>query len=51
MMVGLYKSSVNDELKTMESIIEICPDTVRIYPVVVLEGTKLQNFMKAESIN
>lgn len=41
MMVGLYKSSVNDELKTMESIIEICPDTVRIYPVVVLKGTKL----------
>lgn len=41
MMVGLYKSSFNDELKTMESIIEICPDTVRIYPVVVLKGTKL----------
>lgn len=41
MMVGLYKSSVNDERTTMERIIKIRPDTVRIYPVVVLKGTKL----------
>lgn len=41
MMVGLYKSSINDERLTMERIIKIRPDTVRIYPVVVLKGTKL----------
>ena len=41
MMVGLYKSSGDDEWKTMERIVEIHPDTVRIYPVVILKGTKL----------
>lgn len=41
MMVGLYKSSVSDERLTMERIIKIRPDTVRIYPVVVLKGTRL----------
>lgn len=41
MMVGLYQSTMNDELDTMDSIIDIHPDTVRIYPVVVLKGTKL----------
>lgn len=41
MMVGLYQSTLNDELDTMKKIIEIHPDTVRIYPVVVLKGTKL----------
>lgn len=41
MMVGLYKSSMKDELDTKDRIIKIHPDTVRIYPVVVLKGTKL----------
>lgn len=41
MMVGLYQSTLNDELDTMKKIIKIHPDTVRIYPVVVLKGTKL----------
>ncbi len=41
MMIGLYKSTADDELETMERIIEICPDTVRIYPVVILKNTKL----------
>lgn len=41
MMVGLYKSTLNDELDTMKKIIKIHPDTVRIYPVVVLKDTKL----------
>lgn len=41
MMVGLYKSSGEDEWETMEKIVEIHPDTVRIYPVVILKNTKL----------
>lgn len=40
-MVGLYKSHFTEECLTMDSVIEIKPDTVRIYPVVILRGTKL----------
>lgn len=40
-MVGLYKSHFSDECITMDKVIEIHPDTVRIYPVVILKGTKL----------
>lgn len=46
-MVGLYKSSGDDEHETMEKIIEIRPDTVRIYPVVILKGTKLAEIYEA----
>ncbi|WP_028509933.1 radical SAM protein [Ruminococcus sp. NK3A76] len=41
MMVGLYKSTREKELATMRKIIDIRPQTVRIYPVVILKGTKL----------
>lgn len=41
MMVGLYKSTPDDELRTAEEIIKCRPDTVRIYPVAVLRGTRL----------
>ncbi|MBR5514117.1 MAG: radical SAM protein [Ruminococcus sp.] len=41
MMVGLYKSDMADEYETLEKVIAIRPDTVRIYPVVILKGTKL----------
>ena len=41
MMVGLYKSSAEKERETLKKIIEIKPDTLRIYPVVILKGTKL----------
>ena len=41
MMTGLYMSSFREETETARRIIEIKPDTVRIYPVVVLKGTKL----------
>lgn len=46
MMIGLYKSTREDEFDTMDSIIEIHPDTVRIYPVVVLKGTKLAELLE-----
>lgn len=41
MMIGLYGSSEKDELETAEKIISIRPDTMRIYPVVILRGTRL----------
>lgn len=40
-MIGLYKSHFSEECETMEKVLEIHPDTVRIYPVVILKGTKL----------
>lgn len=47
MMVGLYKSYFSDEFHTMDKFIEIHPDTVRIYPVVILKGTKLAELYKS----
>ena len=41
MMVGLYESTMQDERFTVDSIVSISPDIVRIYPVVVLKGTRL----------
>lgn len=41
MMIGLYGSTPETEIETMNKIIEIKPDTVRIYPVVILKGTHL----------
>ncbi|MBR4092486.1 MAG: radical SAM protein [Oscillospiraceae bacterium] len=41
MMVGLYQSTESDDYFTMCEIIALKPDTVRIYPVVVLKDTKL----------
>ena len=41
MMIGLYRSTCDDELETMHRILEIAPDTLRIYPVVILRGTRL----------
>jgi histone acetyltransferase (RNA polymerase elongator complex component) len=41
MMVGLYTSTLEDEYYTMREIIKLEPQTVRIYPTVVLKGTHL----------
>lgn len=41
MMTGLYGDSKESTYKTAERIIALCPDTVRIYPTVVLRGTRL----------
>lgn len=46
-MIGLYKSSWEDEWHTMEQVIALHPDTVRIYPVVILRGTKLARLYEA----
>lgn len=46
MMIGLYKSSPEKERESFEKICGLCPDTLRIYPVVILEDTKLGELYK-----
>ena len=41
MMTGLYGSDKNESIVTARKIIELKPDTVRIYPTVVMENTEL----------
>ena len=41
MMTGLYKSDFDKDLQTALEIIKLKPDTVRIYPTVVLKNTHL----------
>lgn len=49
MMTGLYGSDGDESLETAEKIIVLSPDTVRIYPTVVLENTHLAElFEKGE---
>lgn len=43
---GLYKSTIEDEQQTIEGVLKIEPDTIRIYPIVVIEGTKLADYYK-----
>ena len=42
MMVGLPDSTREDELKTAYDLIKLKPKIVRIYPVLVIKGTKLE---------
>lgn len=46
-MVGLYGSTLADEYDTLEQLLRCRPDTMRIYPTVVLEGTKLAECCQA----
>lgn len=47
MMTGLYGSTDADSIETAEKIVELKPDTVRIYPTVVLENTHLCELYKS----
>ena len=42
MMVGLPESTKLDELRTARDLIRLKPKMVRIYPVLVIKGTKLE---------
>ena len=42
MMVGLPDSTRIDEINTTKSLIKLKPKIVRIYPVLVIKGTKLE---------
>ena len=47
MMTGLYGSTPETDLFTAKEIISLEPDTVRIYPTVILEETRLGEFYKS----
>ena len=46
MMTGLYGSNAEKDILTAEKLIRLKPDTVRIYPTVVLENTELSEKYK-----
>ena len=48
MMVGLPESTRKDEINTAKELIKLKPKMVRIYPVLVLKGTKLEKELKEE---
>ena len=47
MMTGLYKSTDERDIETAKDIISLSPDTVRIYPTIVLENTRLAELLKS----
>lgn len=47
MMTGLYGSDRAESLETARQFIGLQPDTVRIYPTVVLRGTRLAQLMES----
>lgn len=42
MMTGLYLSNDEKDIYTAQKIIELKPDTVRIYPTITMKGTHLE---------
>ena len=46
MMTGLYGSDDEKDIYTAKRIIDLKPDTVRIYPTIVLENTHLAELFK-----
>ena len=46
MMVGLPESTRIDEINTAKALIKLKPKMVRIYPVLVIKGTKLEDDYK-----
>lgn len=47
MMTGLYLSTPEKDYETAREIAALGPDTVRIYPVVILKGTKLGELLQS----
>ena len=44
MMIGLYMSDAYKDIKTAKAFIELKPDTVRIYPTVIMKDTDLADY-------
>lgn len=51
MMTGLYGSTYEKDILTAKKIISLSPDTVRIYPTIVLENTLLEEKYKLHEYN
>lgn len=47
MMTGLYGSSPEDDILTINKIAELSPDTVRVYPTAIIDGTQLGELFKS----
>ncbi len=47
MMTGLYGASPEDDSFTADELIKLKPDTVRIYPTVILGGTRLADLYQS----
>ncbi len=47
MMTGLYRSDEQSDLETAKRLAALRPDTMRVYPTVVLEGTRLAALYRA----
>lgn len=43
MMIGLPESTEQDDIQTAKDLIKLKPKIVRIYPVLVIKGTELEN--------
>ena len=49
MMTGLYGSDFETDKYTAKEFIALKPDTVRIYPTVVMKGTALEKYYLEKS--
>lgn len=47
MMTGLFGSNDEKDIFTANELIKLEPETVRIYPTIVLEGTRLAELMRS----
>ena len=47
MMVGLYGDSEESVFDTAQKLLQLEPDTMRIYPTVVIKGTELANLWES----
>ncbi|MBQ6335963.1 MAG: radical SAM protein [Ruminococcus sp.] len=47
MMTGLYGSTADSDLETARAFVELHPDTVRIYPTIVMKNTRLGELYQA----
>ncbi len=47
MMIGMYSSTPQKDMQTVMDIIGLSPDCVRIYPVITLKDTKLEQLFKS----